>query len=134
MSCPNCRKDSHCGCRSCLPRRKPGEVLEVRLDSEIGTLACGHCGFAMVSDAWMSMEWDLCKPEADQEAIYAKFRAEGKMPGEKGYRPSFRAHWKVKLWRWRSIFGSVFMLLIGGGYVFRDKGRWGSIRYQLSIL
>lgn len=134
MPCPNCRKESYCGCRSCLSNRKPDEVLEIWLDKEIGIVACGHCGFAMISDAWASMECDLyLEPEMSLEDAIQKYRPQGKMPNEKDYKPSLRVHWEVKLWRWRGIFKHIFELLTGKGIVYKDT-KWKTITHHLGKL
>ena len=134
MICPNCRQQSYCGCSSCLPKRKADEVLEIWLDKEIGVIACGHCGFAMIGDAWQAMEVDMyLEPTITLAEAAAIYRPKGKMPNEQGYKPSFKAHWNVKLWRWRSIFKHTIQLLIGHGIVY-EKTRLATIKAQLSKL
>lgn len=145
MICPNCLKESKCSCPSCAERNE-GKVLDVWLDKEIGVIACGHCGFAMINDAWEAMSADLYLPQMDYTGdtpveipgstmllldAAIKYRSEGKMPGEKNYKPSFRAHWTVKLWRWRAITRSVIELVLGHGCLYR-KGRRATIRDELS--
>lgn len=147
MICPNCFQDSVCSCRHCAKTRAVGAVVEVWLDKEIGVVACGHCGFAMIIDAWESMSADMYLPSYDytgkgppvelpnstmtmQDAI-ALYRPQGKMPGEKGYKPSFRDHWTVKLWRWRAITSSVIALVFGRGSIYRENRR-DTIRDELA--
>ena len=116
------------------------------LDTEIGVIACGHCGFAMINDAWWAMSADLCMNKYDHskkpaveipnstmsiEDAAKKYRPEGKMPGEKNYKPSLRDHWTVKLWRWRAITKSVISLVLGRGCLYR-KTRKATIRDQLA--
>ncbi len=124
--CPNCRGHSRCSCGSCIQRRRQLESVEVWLDTEIGIVACGHCGFAMVLDAWAAMDCDMFLPSHDYssgtpvaipgslmslEEACEKYRPMGKMPGEPNYRPSFLAHWKRRLWRWRGITGYLLPAL-----------------------
>ena len=134
MPCPNCFQQSHCGCRSCLSGRDPDEVLEVWLDKEIGVVACGHCGFAMIVDAWASMDCDLyLEPEMSLEDAIQRYRPQGKMPNEKDYKPSLKAHWRVKLSRWKSILGHLIKLITFRGTIYK-KTRWLTIKHELGKL
>ncbi len=147
MRCPNCEGTSLCPCKSCVGR-KPNrlEPKEVWLDNEVGLVACGHCGFAMIMDAWTEMDMDLYLPAHDYtqdgypeipgstltwEEAREKYRPMGKMPGEKGYGVSFRAHWQVRLWRWRGIIGHTFPLLVGRGNLY-GKTRIRTIANQFA--
>jgi hypothetical protein len=89
----------------------------------------------MCIDAWTSMECDMYlepKTTTLEEAIL-KYRPQGKMPHEKNYKPSIRTHWRVKLWRWRGIFGHILELLVGYGSIY-EKTRWKTIRAQFTKL
>lgn len=144
--CPNCRGHSRYSCDGCIPRRRQLEPVEVWLDKEIGIVACGHCGFAMILDAWAAMECDMYLPSHDYssgtpvvipnstislEEACERYKPQGKMPGEPNYRPSFVTHWRVKLWRWRGIIGHTIPLLFGKGSLYK-KTRRATIAHQLS--
>ncbi len=146
--CPNCKGYSRCGCRSCIKRKKQLEPVDVWIDKEIGVIACGHCGFAMIGDAWMAMDCDMHMPSFDYtgdtpveipgstitfEEACEKYRPMGKMPGEPNYRPSFVTHWRVKLWRWRAITGHIVLLLFGRGLLYK-KTRRATIAAKLRSL
>ena len=137
MWCPNCKGRSLCPCKHCAERQEHRlEPKEVWLDNEVGLIACGHCGFAMILDAWFTMDCDMHMPSENndnltpEEAI-ERYRPMGKMPGEKGYGISFRAHWQVRLWRWRGIMGHTLPLLVGRGKLY-GKTRRSTILAQLS--
>lgn len=136
--CPNCRGHSRCSCDACIPRRRQLEPVEVWLDKEIGLVACGHCGFAMILDAWAAMECDMYLPSFDYTGdtpvpipgstislgeACERYRPMGKIPGERNYRPSFHAHWKHKLWRWRGITSHLLLLFVGRGSLYRKTRR-----------
>lgn len=134
MPCPNCKQVSHCSCKSCLPRRKPNETLEVWIDKEIGVIACGHCGFAMLSAAWAAMDHDLyLEPKIPLKEAIEKYRKQGKLPGEPNYKPSIFAHWRIKLWRWRGIIGHILELIKGNGVIYKET-RWKTIRHHIEKL
>lgn len=146
MICPNCKGYSRCGCGNCIKRKKQLEPIEVWLDKEIGLTACGHCGFAMIVDAWAAMECDMYLPSHDYtqdgnpeipdstlslEEACEKYRPMGKMPGEPNYRLSFFTHWRVKLWRWRGIIGHTVPLFLGRGLLYKGTRR-STIAHQLA--
>jgi hypothetical protein len=100
----------------------------------------------MIGDAWASMDCDMHLPSHDWskpgypeipdslmswEDAVEKYRPQGKMPGEPNYRPSFFTHWRVKLWRWRSIIGHTLPLFIGRGSIYK-KTRRATIAHQLA--
>lgn len=137
MWCPNCKGRSLCPCKHCAKRQEHRlEPKEVWLDNEVGLIACGHCGFAMIIDAWFTMDCDMHMPSENnknltpEEAI-KRYRPMGKMPGEKGYGISFRAHWKMRLWRWRGIIGHTLPLLVGRGNLY-GKTRIRTIANQFA--
>ncbi len=154
MTCPNCGQHSYCGCRHCAPKNK-GKVIEIWLDEEIGITACGHCGFAMSVDIWSAMEADMFMPEFKKEdGVYvldengrhveipdsgmsledasAKYLPEGRMPGDTNYKPSFRVHWTVKLWRWRAILKHMFQMLLGQSKPYRGGSKWLTFKDQMA--
>jgi hypothetical protein len=109
-------------------------VLEIWIDKELGIIACGHCRFAMISAAWFSMECDMyLEPLMSLEEAILKYRPQGKMPHEKNYKASIRAHWGVKLGRWRGLLKHALELIIGHGTVYK-KTRWKTIKAQFAKL
>jgi len=108
VPCPNCGYDSACGCKSCRKDRTKDEpIYEVVLDDEIGIVACGYCGFAMHYDMWCELNMDLVWRGADNQIpeptpeerlrIINEYRQKGKMPFEKGYKPTFWQHYAFKI-------------------------------------
>lgn len=54
MICPACKKEYHCGCKSCSARSKDGKVLSIQNDDD--TVSCGHCKHTMHYDDWFAEE------------------------------------------------------------------------------
>lgn len=116
MECISCGVTNYCGCAACKPLAPPGATFEQWIDKEIGLVACGDCGFSMRAEdfAVMSMEMGDAEKEGQPfSPIILNYLSRGKMPGERGYKPSLIAHWRVKLGRWSPIFVSVIKLLVG---------------------
>ena len=53
MFCPNCKKESSCGCKSCQER--PAEFKRNIMEGE--TIECPHCGFKSNYDIWLDFEY-----------------------------------------------------------------------------
>jgi hypothetical protein len=153
IPCPNCGYVQNCGCDACLEHRNAGEpITEVWVDGEIGILACGYCGFAMYYDMWEELEMDLHwehimgrEPEKTPQQrldILNEYRKRGKMPFEKGYKPTALQHWlhylerKTSWFRHKYIDGAVrkiFKLLGKDYYAWRYKAKYGEANEQTEV-
>lgn len=57
--CPNCKKSSRCGCKSCQDRNK-GRLLLLRPQKLKGdTIKCPYCRVTFSYDAWLDEEFRL---------------------------------------------------------------------------
>lgn len=54
MFCPNCKKESSCGCKSCKDR--PAKFK--RNVMEVNTIECPYCNFKSSYDAWLDYEYE----------------------------------------------------------------------------
>jgi DNA-directed RNA polymerase subunit RPC12/RpoP len=53
MTCPNCKKESSCGCKSCADRPREYE----RNIMEGNTIKCPYCNFKSSYDVWLDYEY-----------------------------------------------------------------------------
>lgn len=54
MNCPQCNKEFHCGCKSCIPTNEALGRVGSKPDGDYDT--CGHCGLRMHVDQWLDVE------------------------------------------------------------------------------
>jgi hypothetical protein len=126
MICPNCRRVNNCECKNCRDTIK-WATRERWLDKELGIAACGWCGFAMSADSWFSLTYELANRYGPNErrVILERYRHEGKMPSEPGYKPSLYTHWKAKLPRWLSLTkGIIWHVFRHGSHYDRGHAWW----------
>lgn len=53
MTCPNCKKETSCGCKSCLERPHQFERNIMQDD----TIQCPYCNFKSSHDIWLDHEY-----------------------------------------------------------------------------
>lgn len=53
MTCPNCLKESSCGCKSCAER--PSEFKKNIMEGD--TIECPYCQFKSSFDVWLDYEY-----------------------------------------------------------------------------
>jgi len=53
MTCPNCKKETSCGCKSCAERPRKYE----RNIMEGDTIKCPYCNFKSSFDVWLDYEY-----------------------------------------------------------------------------
>ena len=60
MTCPNCLKETSCGCKSCEDRPREYE----RNIMEGNTIKCPYCDFKSSFDVWLDYEYSNVTPES----------------------------------------------------------------------
>ncbi len=58
MFCPNCKKESSCGCKSCQERTSEFKRNIMKAD----TIECAYCGFKSSFDVWLDYEYSNVTP------------------------------------------------------------------------
>ena len=53
MMCPNCKKETSCGCKSCAER--PSEFKRNIMEGD--TIECPYCQFKSSYDLWLDFEY-----------------------------------------------------------------------------
>jgi hypothetical protein len=54
--CPNCKKESKCGCKSCIERNGFDEETET-FDETGELIICPFCKVGSSENAWLDAEW-----------------------------------------------------------------------------
>jgi DNA-directed RNA polymerase subunit RPC12/RpoP len=60
MTCPNCKKETSCGCKSCAER--PHEYERNIMEGD--TIECPYCNFKSSFDIWLDYEYSNVTPES----------------------------------------------------------------------
>jgi len=53
MTCPNCKKETSCGCKSCKDRQNE----YARNIMKANTIQCPYCDFKSSYDVWLDYEY-----------------------------------------------------------------------------